>query len=317
MKLVSRHQKFAAVFVGLLASFTTKLGKPTYQLTTKERVIRPIFVRKAFPFQGLKTLTLIILAIVLIVCDHRSTSFVPVRKVLSAVAAPIQYAVDWPVQVVVAIQDNFRFKQTLLAQNAELNAQLLIAQAQLQKSLALEKENLELRNLLQSANEHNEKVLIARILAVDSDAFIDEVVIDKGTPEGIFVGQPVLDASGIFGQVVQVGPLTSRVMLLTDPRSGIPIQVLRNGLRAIAIGNGETDRLLLPNLSVTSDIKVGDELVSSNLGERFPQGYPAATVTSVKTPPGSSFLIVSAKPTANLDGANLLLLLWPHNSIKP
>jgi rod shape-determining protein MreC len=160
--------------------------------------------------------------------------------------------------------------------------------------------------------------LIAELVGVSPDPARQIVILSKGSEDGVYLGQPVLDAEGLFGQVIDVSPNQSRVMLITDSTHAVPVQVNRNGVRAVADGTGLMDTLELSNLVVTTDIKVGDLLMSSGLGGGFPAGYPVATVVEVNPDPGQPFLVVKARPTARLDRSRQLLLVYPlrDNSIR-
>jgi rod shape-determining protein MreC len=142
------------------------------------------------------------------------------------------------------------------------------------------------------------------------------VVVNKGARFGVHVGQPVFDANGVVGQVLRVTPYNAEVMLITDPNHAIPVQVNRNGLRTLALGTGQTDRLALPYLSSNADIQVGDLLVTSGLGGVFPHGYPVATVTDV-APQKTAFAKISAAPVAQLDRNRELLLVWSDSRSVP
>ena len=158
--------------------------------------------------------------------DHRTVYFVKARAVISAVIVPLQYVVDWPIEFVDWIGTSFTTHQTLLAENTSLHVQQLLLKARLQKLLSLEKENNQLRALLASSpHVSSDKILVAQVLAVDADPFMHQIIIDRGSKNAVYLGQPVLDASGVLGQVVKVGYYTSQVMLLSDSRSAIPIEV--------------------------------------------------------------------------------------------
>ena len=152
--------------------------------------------------------------------------------------------------------------------------------------------------------------MVAELLSVDSDPFSHQVLINKGALDGVYNGQPVINDQGVIGQVLHVGSTTSRVLLITDSSHGIPVRVLRNDLRAIASGSGELDKLELRNLPRNTDVQVGDLLVTSGLGGRFPEGYPVATVTRSDYVEGKPFAQVEAKPLVALDRLRYLLLLW-------
>jgi rod shape-determining protein MreC len=151
---------------------------------------------------------------------------------------------------------------------------------------------------------------VAEILGVDLNPYRQQVVIDKGSTSGVYVGQPVLDANAVMGQVVRVDPLTATVLLITDEDHSLPVRVSRNGLRALASGTGVIDRLELPHLTNNADVQVGDQLFTSGLGGRFPAGYPVARVVEVRIEPGKPFATVIAEPNAGLDRAREVLLVW-------
>jgi rod shape-determining protein MreC len=183
----------------------------------------------------------------------------------------------------------------------------------MQKLAALTEQNVRLRELLNSSALVNEKVEVAELIGMDPNPFTHRIIINKGERDGVVLGQPVLDARGLMGQVVELMPYTSRVLLLTDTTHSIPVQVNRNGLRAIASGTGNPERLELRHVADTADIKEGDLLVSSGLGQRFPAGYPVATVKEVIHDSGQPFAIVRAVPTAALNRSRYLLLVFSDN----
>lgn len=259
---------------------------------------------------GLRAFTFIIIAIIFMVLSQRWLFFSKIRFVLDAVVTPIQYIVDWPFELMGTIASNLSAHNSLVEENASLKVQQLLLKSQLQKLSAIEKENNKIRALVASTPKSSTKVAVARVLAVASDPYAQEVVINSGSQQGIYAGQPVLDAQGVMGQVIQVGPWTSRVMLISDTRSGIPVNIMRNGIRAIAVGDGDHNRLRLINMPVTTDIKKGDELVSSGLGMRYPVGYPVGVVTNISHTKGAPYLDVLIKPMAYLNRSQLVLLIW-------
>jgi rod shape-determining protein MreC len=159
-------------------------------------------------------------------------------------------------------------------------------------------------------------VLIAQLLAVDTDPFVNQVVLDKGLHDGVFIGQPVLDANGVLGKVIQLGPWTSRVLLVNDNHSGVPVQITRNGIRAIAMGDSYSGKLKLVNIPQTVDVIAGDMLVTSGLGENFPAGYPVGQVLSVVKDPGMQFAAIDVQPSAHADRSRQVLLVWPNQNQK-
>jgi rod shape-determining protein MreC len=202
----------------------------------------------------------------------------------------------------------------LLSDNRELREENLKLHADLQKYESLQAENIRLRNLLDASYKVSDRVLIAELSAVDLDPYKQQVVINKGRSSGAYKGQAVLDADAVMGQVVQVTPFSSTVLLITDPSHSTPVQVLRSGLRTIAVGSGRINELSLPYLPTNSDIREGDLLVTSGLGGKFPPGYPVARVTDVNRSPDNAFAEISAEPAAHLDRSREVLLVW---GIKP
>ncbi len=244
------------------------------------------------------------------VMDHRQQHMENVRSVLTTAIYPIQYLINLPAGVGEWLTESLSTRQTLIEQNNSLRAQQFLFNTQLQKLDALAAENMRLRALLDSSINVSDRVLIAELLSVDMKPFTQQVVISKGARHDVYRDQPILDASGILGQVVHVTPLNSTAMLITDPSHALPVQVNRNGQRAIAMGTGEPNRLELPHLPNNADIEVGDLLVTSGLGGRFPPGYPAARVTLVTRNPGQPFAEVQAEPTGKLESAREVLLVW-------
>ncbi len=242
--------------------------------------------------------------------DHHWRSFVHVRKAVTFIAAPIQYVVDSPIKLVDKFFDYFSFRHQLLTENAVLQQQNLFLRAKVQRITAIENENKQLRALLNSAIAIGNKVLVAQILSVNANPYDLQVLIDKGTSDKVYQGQPVLDADGVFGQVVDVGVSNSRVMLITSTNSAIPVQDSRNGIRAIAAGNGYAGNMRLIYVSKTTDIKVGDQMVTSGFGLKFPQGYPVGIVSKVNIPAGGQFAEIVVNPSAQLNSARQVLLVW-------
>lgn len=256
-------------------------------------------------------LTLAIASVVLMSVDHRTEYVNTVRSGLSLIVYPLRYLMNVPSDVFGWGQTTFVSRDSLQKQNTTLLTQNKILKAQLQKSIFTEAENIRLRNLLKSSKRVGERILIAELLSVNLDPFRQQVVINKGlTERDIFKGQPILDADGIMGQVVHVNPVTSTAMLITDPSHALPVQSLRNGIRAIAVGNGANGLLELINLPNNTDIKIGDKLVTSGMGCVFPAGYPAAEVIEININPSLPFAQVLARPTAKLDRSSEVLLVW-------
>ncbi|HEB98156.1 MAG TPA: rod shape-determining protein MreC [Thiotrichales bacterium] len=252
----------------------------------------------------------VLVSIVLMTVDHRQNHLESLRSALSVVLYPLMLVVDLPRDAGDWLRESVATRRTLEEENARLRTEHLILKAQLQKLEALEAENLRLRQLLDSSFKIGERVLIAEILAVDLDPYRHQIVINKGDHDGVFVGQPLVDANGVMGQVVHVTPFSATAMLITDPAHAIPVQINRNGLRTVALGIGSLHRLSLPHIPNNADVRVGDLLVSSGLGGRFPPGYPVARVKEVIVDSGQSFARVFAEPLAALDRSREVLLVW-------
>jgi len=249
------------------------------------------------------------------IADQNSSVFHRAKNSLSIVAVPIQYAVSWPIDFIDTMSNALSSKESLEKENTDLHAKLLLLQSQLQKQYAIEEENTQLKALLQSSSQAGGRVSEAQILAVAPDPFVRQVIINEGEKDGVYVGQPVLDSSGVLGQVIQVGAMSSRVLLITDPQSAVPVQLSRNGLRAIAVGDTTFDLLKLENITETTDIQPGDLLVTSGLGQHFPFGYPVGTVISVTHGPGEQFADITVQPSAHINRSRLVLLVWPMKTV--
>jgi rod shape-determining protein MreC len=239
----------------------------------------------------------------------------PVRKVLSSAVYPLQQLVSSPTQFAGKLREVFSNHTTLVEENAKLHEEALLLQAKLLKFSALEQENLRLRGLLDTSFKLNEQVMIAELLSVNVVPYEHIVVVNKGSRFGVYPTQPVMDAQGVVGQVLRVTQYSAEIVMITDPNHAIPVQVNRNGLRTIAQGTGQIDKLSLPYLSSNADIQAGDLLVTSGMGGIFPQGYPVAIVTADTTQGGPAK--IAATPVAKLDRNRELLLVWSKSDPIP
>ncbi|WP_150748231.1 rod shape-determining protein MreC [Pseudomonas fluorescens] len=270
--------------------------------------MKPLFTKG--PSLGVRLLVLVVLSVALMVFDARFTLLKPVRSQMSLVLMQSYWITDLPQRLWQGVSSQFGSRTELVAENEKLKTENLLLQGRMQKLAALTEQNVRLRELLNSSALVNEKVEVAELIGMDPNPFTHRIIINKGERDGVVLGQPVLDARGLMGQVVELMPYTSRVLLLTDTTHSIPVQVNRNGLRAIASGTGNPERLELRHVADTADIKEGDLLVSSGLGQRFPAGYPVATVREVIHDSGQPFAIVRAVPTAALNRSRYLLLVF-------
>ncbi|GGY63823.1 hypothetical protein GCM10011613_04420 [Cellvibrio zantedeschiae] len=232
------------------------------------------------------------------------------RQQLNFLAVPFYQVTDIPRRIGDWGAGTFASEKDLRAENERLRTEVLIYQRKQQQMAALAAENVRLRQLLNGKDMLQDKVLIAELMGVSPNPLSHVVVINRGSREGVYEGQPVLDAFGLMGQVVDVDENTSRVLLISDSTHAIPVQVNRNGVRAIAEGTGDLNRLSLRHVSINADIREGDVLVSSGLGERFPVGYPVAEVEQVVRNSGQAFARVIARPMARLDRSRHVLLVF-------
>jgi rod shape-determining protein MreC len=272
--------------------------------------MKPLFTQG--PSITPRLVVVVLISLFLMTVDQRMARLEPVRAALSVVIYPLQYLVNRSVSAVDLLSESLSSRRALLDENAKLRAQRLILEARLLRLAALEAENMRLRELLDASLQLAERTVIAELLAVQLDPYKYQVVINKGFLHSVYRGQPLIDAHGVMGQVVHVGPVSSVVILITDPNHALPVQVNRNGLRSIAIGTAAPNRLELPHIPNNGDIREGDLLITSGLAERFPSGYPVAIVTQVEQDPSRPFARVSAAPTARLDRNREVLLVWPR-----
>ncbi len=235
------------------------------------------------------------------------------RGYLTLAVTPIRWLMDLPTRGLTQLDQTFSGRDQLLQQNDRLRSDLLLLARKLQRLDTLDRENGHLRNLLGAAKQLAHRVMLAELIGVSADPFTHQVVINKGLYDQVYLGQPVLDDGGIMGQVVEVGPYTSRVLLISDTQHAIPVQVDRSGFRALLLGRGNGQELLLDHVSATADIEVGDLLLSSGLGGRFPVGYPVAEVVDVIYDPGQSFATVRTRPRARLGTSRQLLLVFAQS----
>ena len=252
-----------------------------------------------------------LLASALMFADTRFTRMEEARAQLSTLVAPIQWAVSLPSDVLtwgsLALSD----QRALLEENRRLREQILTLSHRVQHMASLTAENVRLRELLSAATQNDMPFITAELLSLDPDPFAHQMVVDRGRRNGVYVGQPVMDASGLVGQVTAVSAYSSRVLMVADASHALPVQVNRNGLRFILQGSGRYDALTVLHVPDTADIREGDLLITSGLAGRFPAGYPVARVAEVVHDPGQPFARVTATPVAQLQRSRHFLLLFP------
>ena len=246
----------------------------------------------------------------LILADLRFNSLDNTRALLDTVAAPIYWVADIPSRIGDWGDAHLQTRAGLLEDNERLRRENLVLQGRSHRMSSLQAENVRLRSLLNSAAILRDDVLVAELIGVSPDPVRHQVVLNKGATDGVFVGQPLIDADGLMGQVVEVSAVNARALLITDSTHSIPVQVNRNGVRAIAEGSGVLGSLEVHHVAATTDIQVGDLLVTSGLGGRFPVGYPVAVVAEIERDPGQTFAHIIARPSAALDRSRHVLLVF-------
>jgi rod shape-determining protein MreC len=263
-----------------------------------------------------RLMAVLVLSTALMMLDHRGHHLERIRTALTVLTYPIHLVAGVPARIGSAISDFFTNERTLRGDIDSLRGERQMMLAKLQQFDALEEENNRLRHLVGSAARVADKALAAELVQVSTEPSAHNIMISRGADDGAYIGQPVIDAYGIMGQITQTTGRTSRVTLITDPGHAIPVLVNRNGLRALVFGTGAAEKLKVPYLTASADIKEGDLLMSSGMGGTFPAGYPVAKVTKIVNDPDEAFLVITALPTAQLNHSKQVLLIWP-GSLAP
>jgi rod shape-determining protein MreC len=246
--------------------------------------------------------------------DQNTTLLARPRAYIDWTLYPIRQLADFPVRTAQTVRAELRGRSSLKKELEQLQSQNLLNAARWQRVEALEAENLRLRALLNSSLQVESRVSIAELTQAALDPYKHLVTINRGSFDGVFLKQPVLDAQGVIGQVYRVSLQDAEVILISDPGHAIPVQLNRTGMRALAFGTGNLNRLELPFIPNNADVREGDLLVTSGLGGGFPAGYPVAKIASVSNDPGRSFALVTAEPTAHLDRFREVLLVWSNEN---
>lgn len=262
------------------------------------------------PALGIRVLVCAALSVLLMVMDHRQDHLSTIRKGVDIAIYPIKVVVDSPFRFWAWLTESTADRTELQRELARLRAERVLTRAELQQLTALRAENDRLRDLLDARPRQRDEIRVAEIMAVDANPYRHSFVIDIGENEGVYNGQAIIDADGVIGQVLEAGLRSSQAILISDPSHALPVEVSRNGLRTIAKGTGEFDRLDLPFLPNNADIVPGDVLVTSGLGGEFPAGYPVAVVADVTRIPQASFADVTARPQSALDQVREVLVIW-------
>ncbi|MBK6509775.1 MAG: rod shape-determining protein MreC [Haliea sp.] len=270
--------------------------------------MKPLFVKESSLVW--RVLLAAVIVVGLIVADLHYNKLQAARAMLDTLASPIFWIANLPTRLGEWSTTHIQSTSQLLEENERLRRENLVLQGRSQQMASLQGENVRLRKLLNSSALLRDDVLVAELVGVSPDPERLQLVLNKGERDGVFVGQPLIDADGLMGQIVEVSSGTSRALLITDVTHSVPVQVNRNGVRAIAEGTGELGSLEVRHVSSTTDIQKGDLLVTSGLGGRFPEGYPVAVVTEVERDLGEPFARVLAVPSAALDRTRHVLLVF-------
>ena len=237
------------------------------------------------------------------------------RASLYAGVEPVYLAIAWPGTALDDLADSIRFGSALKRENAHLRQVNLVLSARVQKLSYLTNDNARLRGLTGAAESITGRVIVTEVIGVDPDITRHILIINRGASSGLYKGQPMLDARGVVGRVQWLGQNTARIMLISDRQHSVPVRINRNGMRAILSGTGDPSELSLQFVPETADIKAGDLLVTSGLGQDFPAGYPVGRVSRIRKVAGEQFLDISAQAVAALDRSRYLLALFEQPSM--
>lgn len=278
----------------------------------------PLFKRSSA--YGRHLLFFVILSALLLFFDHRGSNFTKdIRVILSVPLETLHIVVNTPLEWVNHLVKNLSSYEDLIKENERLHQKEALLSIHLEQWERLNHENAQLHALLGTIPQINGKVTGATILSINVQSGNQTLLLDKGRSDGVFVGQPVLDSHGLIGQVIRVDWFNSVVLLNTDLKSAVPVEVMRTGERGILTGTGLADSLKLNNLSKTAKIKKGDELLTSGLGGHFPAGYPVGIVKTVQNTSSDMFVQVVVSPMGMMEANRPVFLLWanpkPHSSI--
>lgn len=268
------------------------------------------------PALGIRTLAFIFISMALMYTDKQQHHLDNVRQGIGTAMYPLQVVVDAPVRFWNWMTESTTSRNQLEIENARLRTEQLLTRARLQRLNALEAENERLRALLEARGRVRDDIRVAEILSIDTNPFGHSLIINAGSDDGVFEGQALVDADGVIGQVIRPGTMTSEGMLISDPGHALPVEVNRNGLRTIAMGTGENDKLTLLAVVNNADIEVGDLLVTSGLGGAFPTGYPVAVVDTVTRIPQAPYAEVTARPSASLGQVREVMLVNAEQQVQ-
>jgi rod shape-determining protein MreC len=257
----------------------------------------------------LRLLSYLALSVALLVLDHRGGWLAQIRAQANVVVQPLWWLAGLPARLGDSVRDDAVTRTRLSEDNRRLRNAMLVSDARQARLQVAAAENQRLRGLLGAADRGGLDVQLAPILDIDLDPTRQRLILDAGSRNGVRQGQSVIDAGGLVGQIIEVTPTTATVLLITDPDHAVPVLVGRNGVRLVAYGRGRSDQLELSNIPLSADVKVGDAIITSGLGGRFPPGFPVGTVAALRPDDSRAFLVAELKPAAQLDRGRDVLLL--------
>lgn len=257
----------------------------------------------------LRLLAYLALSVTLIVLDHRGGWLPQLRAQASVAMQPLWWLAGLPSRLGESVRDDAATRSKLSEENRRLRNALLISSARQARLQVEAEENSRLRSLLGASERGGLDVQLAPILDIDLDPTRQRLMLNAGSRDGVRLGQSVIDAGGLVGQIIEATPTTSVVLLLTDPDHAIPVAVARTGVRLVAYGTGVSGQLELRNVPLSSDVRVGDQIITSGLGGRFPPGFPVGTIASLQPDESRAFLVGDVTPAAQLDRGRDVLLL--------
>ena len=268
--------------------------------------------RPRIPALNTKLIIFVVLSFILLVNDQRNNYLSILRNSIAIAIYPLQSAVEIPSRLTDWFDLRIKSKEILIKENQNLLSQQKINSSVLQRYESLEQENERLKQILNAASNLDNKVEITRIISVNVNPYRHTIVIDKGERDGVYEGQVLLGTDGVIGQILHTNFLTSEAILISDSDHALPVEINRNGLRTIVLGNGSYTKLDVPYIPNNADIEIGDLLVTSGLGGKFPSGYPVAKVDFIESDLSEQFYKVSAKPIAYLNQVREVMLLQPE-----
>lgn len=263
------------------------------------------------------TVIALFVAVLFMIIDTQKPELtLPIREKVHAAMSPIYAVAETSRFSKEKVKTTLTSKNSIIRENQALKAKLAQANVFLQKYASLSAENAQLRGLLEYPTPVDGRVEIVSVIGIDNNPLRQILVLNRGKKHGVYVGQTLLDQSGVMGQVINVYGTSSRAMLLSDGDHSISVKIERTGVRAVVTGNGDNGSLDLQYVPNTSDLQVGDQIVTSGLGQRFPAGYSVGVVSHIDRVNKHEFIKAKVKPSAKLTADNYVMLLYPNQKIE-